>query len=193
MPQIVLILPGATDYDAQHRIQGNLDVPINEQGAAEIARMIEELRSRPFDSLYSACGESAVQTGTVLAAAFGLKLRVLDKLENLNQGLWQGMLVEEVRLKQPKVYRQWQEHPENVCPPEGEMLGDAVERVETILQKLIKKHKSGVLGLVAAEPLASLVRRFVTHGPLGDLWKAAAEHGRWEILDLQPQVLVSSS
>jgi len=193
MVQIVLILPGATDFDAQHRIQGNLDVPINEQGAAEVARMTDELTGRALDALYAACGESAVQTATTLAAAFGLKVRVLDKLENLNQGLWQGMLVEDVRLKQPKVYRQWQEHPENVCPPEGEMLGDAVERVESILQKLLKKHKAGTIGLVVAEPLASLVRRFITHGPLGDLWKAAAEHGRWEILDLQPQVLVPSS
>lgn len=193
MLQIVLILPGATDFDAQHRIQGNLDVPINAQGAVEVARMVDELSTRPLDALYAACGESALQTGTALATTFGLKLRVLDKLENLNQGLWQGMLVEEVRIKQPKVYRQWQEHPENVCPPEGEMLGDAIERIETVLQKLLKKHKSGTIGLVVAEPLASLVRRFVTHGPLGDLWKAAAEHGRWEILDPQPQVLVPSS
>ena len=31
-----------------------------------------------------------------------------------------GMLVEEVKQKQPRVYRQWLEHPETVCPPEGE-------------------------------------------------------------------------
>ena len=40
----------------------------------------------------------------------------------MNHGLWQGMIIDEVKRKQPKVYKQWQEHPENVCPPEGEML-----------------------------------------------------------------------
>ncbi len=43
-------------------------------------------------------------------------------MQNLNLGLWQGMQVAEVRHKQPKVYRQWQEQPENVCPPDGEMI-----------------------------------------------------------------------
>ena len=54
-------------------------------------------------------------------------------MQNLNQGLWQGMLVEDVRHKQPKVYRQWQEQPENVCPPEGEMLEQADERVRAAM------------------------------------------------------------
>ncbi len=56
-----------------------------------------------------------------ISEALGLKLKKLDHMENLNQGLWQGVLIDDVRVKQPKVYRQWQEHPETVCPPEGEM------------------------------------------------------------------------
>ena len=70
------------------------------------------------------------------------------------------MLVEDVRHKQPKVYRQWQEQPENVCPPEGEMLSEADERVRAALVKLLKRHKEGVIGLVLPEPLLSLARRF---------------------------------
>ena len=39
------------------------------------------------------------------------------------------MLVSDVKRKQPRVYKRWQEQPESVCPPEGEMLGEADERV----------------------------------------------------------------
>ena len=35
------------------------------------------------------------------------------------------MLIDDVKRKQPKVYRQWQEQPEIICPPEGEMLSEA--------------------------------------------------------------------
>ena len=77
------------------------------------------------------------------------------------------MLVEDVRHKQPKVYRQWQEQPENVCPPEGEMLSEADERVRTAVVKLFKRHKEGVIGLVLPEPLLSLARRFITPRRVG--------------------------
>jgi len=188
MLHIVLIHPGCTDYDLQGRIQGNLDVPLNEQGNAEVARMIDEVRSLGIQTVYAACCEPAMQTAKVIAEALGVRFRKLDRLYNLNQGLWQGMLVEEVRLKQPKVYRQWQEHPEHTCPPEGEMLTEAAERVEAAMTKLLKRHPEGVIAVVAPEPLASLVRQFFSPGQLGDLWKAPEQHGRWETLVVNPEV-----
>ena len=74
-------------------------------------------------------------------------------------GLWQGMLVDEVRHKQPKVYKQWQEHPESVGPPEGEIIPEATERVKEALEKLARKHRGETIVLVAPEPLASVVRQ----------------------------------
>ena len=64
-----------------------------------------------------------------------MRLKSVEQLHNLDHGLWQGTLIEDVRRKQPKVYRQWQEQPETVCPPEGEMLPQAAQRVRTALSK----------------------------------------------------------
>jgi len=186
MLEIVLIRPGCTDYDVQGRIQGNLDVPLNEQGNAEVMRVIDEVRDLGIEVVYAPSCEPAMEAAQLVANALDVKLKKLDRMENLNQGLWQGMLVEDVRLKQPKVYRQWQEHPENVCPPEGEMLADAAQRVETAMTKLLKRHKEGVIALVVQEPLATLVRRFFDHAELGDLWKAIEEHGCWDLLTVNP-------
>lgn len=164
-------------------------MPLNDQGTAEVAKIIEELRAQnlSIDTVYTASCQHAEQTAETVAESLGAKLRKLDRMNNLNQGLWQGMLIEDVRQKQPKVYRQWQEHPEYVCPPEGEMLSQATERVEAAIAKLLKRHKDGAIALVLPEPLASLARRYFTHNELGDLWKAAGEHGRWELLDSTPQ------
>ena len=46
MLSVILIRPGSTDYDEQGRIQGTLDVPLNEQGGVEVARVADELRER---------------------------------------------------------------------------------------------------------------------------------------------------
>ena len=49
---------------------------------------------------------------------------------------------------------------------------------------MLKKHKSGVIGLVVPEPLASVVREFLGDGDLGDLWRATCDHGRWRVIEI---------
>ncbi|MBN2581297.1 MAG: histidine phosphatase family protein [Pirellulales bacterium] len=185
MLQIVLIRPGRTDYDAQERIQGTLDIPLSEEGQADAAQTAELLREKAVEAIYASACEPSHQTAEIIAEALDVKLRKLG-LENINLGLWQGMRVDDVRTKQPKVYRQWQEQPETVCPPKGEMLGDAEERVRISLAKLLKKHKEGVIALCLPEPLLSLARRLITREELGDLWKPRNGHGPLEVLQVAP-------
>ena len=47
--------------------------------------------------------------------------------------------------------------------------------------------------LVLPEPLLSLARRFMTHGPLGDLWKAPNGHGRFEVHEVDPEEILAAS
>ena len=183
MIKVLLIHPGATEYDEQHRIQGTLGIPLSPEGREEVRQSMVSLASAGMEVIYTAPCMAATETAEMIGEALDLKVKVLDKLRNLNLGLWQGMLVEEVRTKQPKVYRQWQEHPDNICPPEGEMLDSARQRMEKSLEKLTRKHKADTIGLVVPEPLASLVRAYFSASDehLGDLWKPAAT-GTWEPL-----------
>src|SRR5262245_16633960 len=126
MVQLILIRPGSTDYDQQSRIQGTLDIPLSEAGRKEASQAAEKLQPFQLAALYCAPCSSAEQTAAVIAEKLELKAKTIERLQNVNLGLWQGMLIDEVRRKQPKVYKQWQEHPESVHPPEGEMLADAL-------------------------------------------------------------------
>jgi phosphoserine phosphatase len=182
MVPIVLIRPGTTDYDEQGRILGTLDIPLSEQGTRDVERIIGEVRKLGITAIYCGPCESACQTAESLADALDVKLKKVDNLRNIDHGLWQGMLVEDVKRKQPKVYRQWQEQPEIICPPEGEMLCEAQDRVEAALTKIQKKHKEGVVALIAPEPLASVIQAYLSHQEVGDFWKGSSVCGKWEIL-----------
>ncbi len=186
MAQIILVRPGLTDYDQQIRIQGTLDISLSEAGLRQAVKLTEKLRQYSPTAVYSAQGRSAKETASAIAAGLGLKPKTLDKLTNVNLGLWQGMLVEEVRHKQPKVYKQWQEHPETVRPPEGEELPNTLERIEDSLEKIARKHRMATVVLVAPEPLASLLRQMVDGSAMGDLWKATNGCDRCELLNLEP-------
>src|SRR5437868_5605318 len=80
-----------------------------------------------------------------------------------------------------------QEHPETICPPSGELVEDAQERVRAALNKLLRKHAEGKICLVVPEPLASMVKAALTHAELGDLWEGLGGGASCERLQIQPQ------
>jgi probable phosphoglycerate mutase len=170
-----------------------LDMPLCEQGREEVAEISAQLRDKQLEVIYAPASQPAEETARLLAETLDVKFRKITHLESLNVGLWQGMLIEEVQRKQPRVYRQWQEQPETVCPPEGEMLNEVDERVRAALTKLLKRHGEGTIGLVLPEPLLSLARRFLTQEELGDLWRPAEGRPRWELLTVRPEIIFASS
>lgn len=175
MFEILLIRPGSTDYDQQGRVQGTLDVPLSEGGRHEVSGLIEQLRAERPEVVYYSPMQSAEETAEAIGKALDVRTRCLDKLQNLDHGLWQGMLIDDVKLKQPKVYRQWLEKPETVCPPEGETISAARKRAEDVLYRLLKKHHDGVVALVVPEPMASIVHQLLTRDELHDLWDTDRE------------------
>jgi len=189
MLKIVLIRPGSTDFDEQGRIKGTLDVPLNRQGTEQVARAIGELSQLTLDAILTSPGQSCLQTANALAAHRAVKVKRIDNLQNLDHGLWHGKLIEEVKQQQPKVYKQWQERPDMVCPPQGESVTAARRRVRSAVAKMCRKYRDGIIAVVAPEPLASLIRQVLDRGELGDLWKAECDCGHWEEIDIEPKDL----
>jgi len=189
MVQMLVVRAGSTDFDEQGRIKGILDIPLSEAGQGQVNRLITELNKTQIDHVYASPCRSARQTADLLAADHRLKVKTLDELQNLDHGLWHGKLIDEVRVSQPKVFRQLQDHPETVCPPQGEPVGSAVERVRALISRLLRKHRSGTVAIVVPEPVASFVRCVLNHGELGDLWKAECEVGGWQMFDVQAEKL----
>lgn len=183
MAKLVLIRPGTTDFDEQGRIKGTLDIPLSADGTEQVKKVAAEVAPLKIDYLYTSPCRCAEQTAAVVAARTGLRPRVLEDLQNLDHGLWHGKLIDEVRLSQPKVFRQMQEHPETVCPPEGEPCNEARTRAERAVDKLLQKHRTGTVAVIIPEPLASLVQSTLEKGVLGDLWKAQCAPAGWWLFE----------
>jgi broad specificity phosphatase PhoE len=193
MVRFVLIRPGSTDFDEQGRIKGNLDIPLNAKGTSEAAQTAGELLDSAIDLVYTSPCQSAEQTAQAVGQRLGIKVKRLEGLANLDCGLWQGKRVEEVRQQQPKAYRMWQDHPEKVSPPEGESVSAAQARVKATLARLLRKHRSGNIAMVAPEPLLSLVACQLRQADLGDLWKVECACGSWHSIDVEGPTPVTSS
>lgn len=189
MLRIALIRACATDFDEQGRIKGTLDLPLNDHGIEQATKMADEVSSLPICAIYCSPCQSAERTAGAIGERCNIRPKSVDGLANVDHGLWHGRLIEEVRQTQPRVYRQLQEHPETVCPPNGEPLVAAEQRVRTAIDKLVRKHPVGVVAIVVPEPITSLIHSYLAHTELGDLWKAECECGGWEILEVKPETL----
>src|SRR5262245_24186528 len=187
MVQMLVVRAGSTEFDEQKRIKGTLDIPLSEAGQGQVGRLIADLHATKINHVYSSPCRSAQQTAESLAADHKLKVRTLDELQNLDHGLWHGKLINEVRVSQPKVFRQLQDHPETVWHPQGEPVGTALARIRGVIFSLLRKHRSGTVAIVVPEPVATFVRAVLSHAELGDLWKAECEIGGWQLIDVQAE------
>jgi probable phosphoglycerate mutase len=167
---LLLIRSGATDYDLDGRIRGTLDIPLSTEGIAEAEAAAESLLVDPPEAVYVAASPCALETGRIVCRGLGLRSRPLADLGNLDLGLWQGLLVEEIRRRQPRLARQWEDNPWSVMPPDGEPVDEACDRVEAALERIIRRHPRGRVALVVPHPLDRIVRWVVAGEPLGDLW-----------------------
>lgn len=158
MSTLVLIRAGVTDYDEDHRLLGTLDVPLNSRGRQQIEELIQQLAERQLapDLILGSPENPAAETARLIAAAVpSARLKLVEELRNVNQGLWQGLSEEEVRGRFPRVFKLGRNSPAEICAPEGESLVDACRRIEVVLEKAIRKHSQ--LAVVAPEPLATAI------------------------------------
>jgi broad specificity phosphatase PhoE len=182
--QFLLVRAGSTDLDIQNRILGSLDVPLSQSGVQEIEATSNELRQHKINAIYTSAGLAARQTGKILSRNGNIKLRVAEKLTNLDCGLWHGKSIDELKETQPTLFRQWKDHPEFVLPPQGEPLSHVRERVAALLSKICRKHKSGMIVIVAPNPLLGIIRCEIESKPLSESHQQATKCGGWELVDL---------
>lgn len=187
MPIIAVVRPGCTDFDEQNRIQGNLDLPLNNRGRDQLAATIALLQPWPLDAVFTSRLDPARSTAESIGEEIQVSVQFHDDLRNVDQGLWQGLSLEEIRRKSPRVLKQWQESPETIRPPEGETIQEALARSQKVLKKPMKREES--IAIVTSEPLATLLGCAITAARpefesvagcrcLGDLVEIYSTNGR---------------
>jgi broad specificity phosphatase PhoE len=192
MCQLVLIRPGATVYNEQNRLQGILDIPLSERGRGEVTRMVpmlaRSLHGSSLAAMYCGPGENVVRTAEIVGKALGVRPKQIEEFRNLDQGLWQGLQIDEIRRRNTRVYRQWIEDPATICPPQGETFENAMARIKAAFRPLLRRHEDESIALVVAEPLAKMVASYLRCEPrvqLDERWSC----GGFELIEIAPMLL----
>lgn len=133
---------GETDWNAQGRLQGQRDVPLNDTGrrqASDVARHLRALAPAAHELPFhvSPLGRTR-ETAELLREQIGLPragYALEPRLAELSFGRWEGMTWKEVRARHPdapkRVKRGW-----DYQPPDGESYAMLAQRVSPWLATL---------------------------------------------------------
>lgn len=183
MSRVLLVRPGSTDFDEQGRIKGSLDMPLSDRGREQAAQLAQELAAIRLGIIISSPCESARQTAQQIARGRDIKVKVVDDFRNVDHGLWHGKLIEEVRRNQPRVYRTGQETPDDLCPPGGEAICDARQRIGKALRKAVRLGRDEIVAIVVPDPLATVIQGVIGGKDLGNLWKCETDVASWQLIE----------
>lgn len=140
MTEILLIRHGETAWNAERRLQGHLDVPLNAEGERQAAALGRALRSEGLDALWSSDLQRARQTAQPIAAASGLPLQIEPALRERCFGGFEGMVHADIGVRYPQAYAAWKARELDARLPDGEHAPETLraffERVMAAIKRL---------------------------------------------------------
>lgn len=142
-PRLLLVRHGETEWNRQGRFQGQIDVPLNDNGRVQAAQAAEFLKPVQIDFAISSSMARPKETGEIiLKHHLNVTLELRDDLREISHGLWEGKLESEIEAGYPGLLEQWQSHPETVQMPEGENLQQVWDRAIAGWDEIVKSAET---------------------------------------------------
>jgi probable phosphoglycerate mutase len=108
---VVLWRHGRTAFNAEGRIQGHVDIPLDDVGRWQVAQGAQHIAARHRPSLVVTSDlERAVQTGAALAGLTSAPAQTDARLRERSFGDWEGLTAEEIRERWPAQFEVWLSH-----------------------------------------------------------------------------------
>jgi 2,3-bisphosphoglycerate-dependent phosphoglycerate mutase len=135
---IFLARHGETDWNREGRWQGWADPPLNEAGREQARTLAEQLRTTPFDAVYSSDLRRAHETAVIVAAPHEVPVITDPGLREIDIGSWSGLTRAEVEQRFPDGER-----------PDGETREQHLRRVLATVEGIARAHAGARLLIVS--------------------------------------------
>ncbi len=145
VPTIVFLRHGETDWNVEGRLQGQRDIPLNDNGRAQAKRNGQAIIAAipdiaGYDFVASPL-ERSRETMEIARLAMGLDpsaYHLDDRLREITFGDWEGFTTEELRQQDPDQVAARERDKWGFLPPGGESYRLLSERVEAWLASIAR-------------------------------------------------------
>ena len=91
MTTLLLVRHGETDWNADGRLQGQTDRPLNECGRRQARQLAGELADEKLDAVYASDLSRARETAEIVGEQLGLAVVLDADLREKDWGTWEGL------------------------------------------------------------------------------------------------------
>jgi probable phosphoglycerate mutase len=150
-PRLLFVRHGETEWNRQSRFQGQIDVPLNDNGRAQSQKAAEFLKNVQIDFAVSSPMLRPKETAEIILQHHpSVQLQFHDGLTEISHGLWEGKYETEIERDFPGMLQQWKQSPETVQMPDGENLQQVWERAIAAWRAIVAAAAPNTTGLVVA-------------------------------------------
>lgn len=153
-PRLLLVRHGETQWNREGRFQGQIDVPLNDNGREQGRRAAELLESVDLDFAVSSPMLRPKETAELILEHHpGVALELSPGLAEISHGLWEGKLEVEIDREYGELLQQWKTKPETVQMPEGENLQQVWDRSIVAWKEIVANYANSdrpLTGIVVA-------------------------------------------
>jgi phosphoserine phosphatase len=185
--RLLLVRHGETEWNRQGRFQGQIDVPLNENGSLQAQKASQFLKEVAFDFAVSSSMSRPKQTAEIILQPHNhVKLELQDGLREISHGLWEGKFEKEIEQEFPGELHRWRTFPATVQMPEGENLQQVWERSVATWQIIVQSaiDKQFQTGLVVAHDATNKALLCSILGlPLDNFWNFRQGNGAVSVID----------
>ncbi len=164
--RLVAIRHGETAWNVDQRIQGQLDIALNDTGRWQAGRMAQALADEGIAAIYSSDLQRAAETARALSATTGLPVTTDATLRERAFGEFEGVSFAEIQQRWPDAARRWRQREPDFAPGGGETLNVFYARCVAAALRLAARHPGQTIALVAHGGVLDCLYRAATHAPL---------------------------
>lgn len=162
--RILAIRHGETAWNVDTRIQGHLDIPLNDSGLQQARWLAQSLAGRDeLHAIYASDLSRAHVTAQTIAGTIGLSVATHPGLRERAFGDFQGRTFAEIEAELPEDALHWRKRTPDWTPPgAGESLIVLRERVLATVNELAARHVGQQIALVAHGGVMDVLYRAAT-------------------------------
>mgnify|MGYP006266919277 CR=1 FL=1 len=162
MAKILLIRHGETDWNKEKRLQGHLDIGLNDTGIEQARLLGRVLSKEKIDLAYSSDLSRALATANAITQHHDIPVYLDRSLRERCYGEIEGMTYAEIEEKLPDNHKAWHGRNVDFRPNKGESLRDFYERVAQGATRIAKSHLGQTIVMVAHGGVLDCMYRLAT-------------------------------
>ena len=161
--RIIAVRHGETPWNVDARIQGQLDIQLNDTGRWQARRVGQALTSEQLAAIYSSDLGRAHETARAIGDAAGIPVVANTGLRERRFGMFEGKTFDEIHQTWPEHAQNWKKRIPEWEPPEGgESLLQLRERVTRTISDLASRHRGEQIAVVAHGGVLDTLYRVAT-------------------------------